>query len=110
MSKRERYDNALKVLLKTGWQRQDSTLQQLMDVEPVVRAAGISLVSDYIASLDKHDLVDTGIYRDQAKDMQALPLPGELTQAGQRKIAIHIANLLGCYDAADAIGNIPIKH
>lgn len=93
----------LKPLLKTSWQRQDSTLQQLVDLEPAFSAMRLTAIVDRIGEMDQHGLVDSGYFTPQLATLQLHQAPADLPLPTQYRLARDVANLLGCYDAADLL-------
>ena len=94
---------ALKACLNVGFQRQDCTLQQLLDLVPALNVLGLSRVVSTITALNSHDLTDSGVYQQHTEALKHYDWQTGLTVEAERRIAMDAANLLGCYDAADAI-------
>lgn len=104
MFDRAAHYGALRAQLTTAKQRQDSASQQVLDLMPVFAAAGLVEIVQKLNHVAHNGLIASECFASQQQEIAAHAVPPNLSLMEQVGVAKDIANLLGCYDAADTIG------
>ena len=88
-------------------QRQDSTYKQLIDLIPAFDKTNMKLVSEEVSSVIIQTDKESNVYAQFIEDFDCDF--GDMKFYKQINLARGMANMFGCYDAAEFIGGLNVK-